>query len=60
MAYCLECEASIDVEEGDVEEGQRIDCQECGAQLEVVNTNPLELELVSKGEEEDEEEDGKW
>ena len=60
MAYCPECEASIDAEEDDVEEGQRIDCQECGAELEVVNTNPLELEVISKGNEEDEEEGGKW
>ncbi len=59
MAYCPECEASIDVEEDDVEEGQRIDCQECGAELEVVNTNPLELDVISAGDEE-EEADGKW
>ena len=60
MAYCPKCEASIDAEEDDVEEGRRIDCQECGAELEVVNTNPLELEVISKGNEEDEEEGGKW
>ncbi len=60
MAYCPECEASIDVEEDDVEEGQRIDCQECGAELEVVNTNPLELDVISAGDEEEEEGGGKW
>lgn len=46
----------IDVEEEDVEEGRRLDCPECGAELEVVNTNPLELEVISSGGEEDEEE----
>jgi len=56
MALCPECDAVIDVEEGDLEEGQRIDCQECGAELEVVNTNPVELHVVSSGEEEEEEE----
>lgn len=41
----------------DIEEGQRVDCPECGAELEVVNTNPLELEVVST---EEEEEEGTW
>ena len=59
MANCPECEAAIDMEIEDVEEGQRIDCPECGAQLEVVNTNPLELDVIASGDEDDEEE-GKW
>jgi alpha-aminoadipate carrier protein LysW len=61
MAYCPECEAVIDVEDDDVEEGQKLDCPECGAELEVVNTNPLELEVISSGEEEEEEDgEGRW
>lgn len=60
MAYCPECEAAIDVEEDDVEEGQTLDCPECGAELEVVNTNPLELDVISEEEEEDEGENGSW
>jgi len=60
MAFCPDCEAAIDVDEDDVEEGQTMDCPECGAELEVVNTNPLELDVISPGEEDDEEEDGKW
>jgi alpha-aminoadipate carrier protein LysW len=59
MAYCPECEATIDVEDDDVEEGQKLDCPECGAELEVVNTNPLELDVISSGEEEENEE-GRW
>ena len=59
MANCPECEAAIDMEIEDVEEGQRIDCPECGAELEVVNTNPLELDVIASGGEDDEEE-GKW
>jgi alpha-aminoadipate carrier protein LysW len=58
MAYCPECEATIDVEDDELEEGQKLDCPECGAELEVVNTNPLELDVISSGEEEDEE--GQW
>lgn len=57
MAYCPECEATIDVEDGDLEEGQTLDCPECGAELEVVNTNPLELDVVS---DEDEDEEQTW
>ena len=57
MAYCPECEAAIDVEDGDLEEGQTLDCPECGVELEVVNTNPLELDVVS---DEDDEEEQSW
>lgn len=60
MAYCPECEAAIDVEEDDVEEGQTLDCPECGAELEVVNTNPLELDVISDDEDEDENDSGSW
>lgn len=55
MAVCPECETVIDVDQDDIEEGQKLDCPECGSELEVVNTNPLELDLVV-GEEEEEEE----
>jgi len=55
MAHCPECEAVIEVED-DVEEGATLDCPECGAELEVVNTNPMELDVVSNEEEEEEEE----
>jgi len=57
MANCPECEAAIDVGD-DIEEGQRLECPDCGAQLEVVNTNPLELDVVST--EEEGEEGGTW
>lgn len=55
MAACPECRTAIDVED-DVEEGQTLDCPECGAELQVVNTDPVELEEVSDDEEEEEEE----
>lgn len=55
MAVCPECEGTIDVEDEEVEEGQTLDCPECGAELEVVSTNPVELNLVSGEESEDEE-----
>lgn len=55
MALCPKCEASLDLGE-EIEEGQRVDCPECNAELEVVNTNPLELDVVANDKEEEEEE----
>lgn len=40
------------MENEEVEDGQTLDCPECGAELEVVNTNPLELNIVLDEEEE--------
>jgi lysine biosynthesis protein LysW len=60
MASCPECEATIDLEDEDVEEGQLLDCPECGAELEVVNTNPLELDVVANEEEGEENGEGSW
>ena len=60
MPTCPECDAMIDIEEDQVEEGQTIECPECGAELEVVRTEPVVLDLVGSGEEEediDEEDD---
>jgi alpha-aminoadipate/glutamate carrier protein LysW len=56
MALCPECDAAIDVGD-DVEEGQIVDCPECDARLEVVSTNPLELDVIpEEGDEDDEDE----
>jgi alpha-aminoadipate carrier protein LysW len=58
MPTCPECDAMIDIEEDELEEGQTIECPECGAELEVVNTEPIELDIVrSDDEDEDEEEE---
>jgi alpha-aminoadipate carrier protein LysW len=48
MALCPECEAVLDLELDDVEEGQLVSCPECGVDLEVVNTNPLEFDLAEE------------
>ena len=58
MAHCPECESLVDVDVDDVEEGEIVTCPECGVELEVVNTNPIELDLAEDEElEEDEEEE---
>lgn len=48
MALCPECEAVLDLDLDEVEEGQLVSCPECGVELEVVNTNPLEFDLAEE------------
>ncbi|HUZ45273.1 MAG TPA: hypothetical protein VMW54_01425 [Terriglobia bacterium] len=57
MPTCPECDAAIDIEEEELEEGQTVDCPECGAELEVVSTNPVELDPVKDKKDKDDEED---
>ena len=58
MVTCPVCEGTIDIDEEDVDEGDSISCDECGADLKVVSTEPLELESTEELEEDEEEEDG--
>ncbi|GIX47014.1 MAG: lysine biosynthesis protein LysW [Candidatus Tectimicrobiota bacterium] len=50
MAECPECGAIIEVDE-ELEEGEIISCTDCGADLEVINDDPLELALAPEEEE---------
>lgn len=54
MVTCPVCEGKIDVDEEDVDEGDTISCDECGADLKVVATEPLELESAEEVEEDEE------
>ncbi|MCL6545813.1 MAG: hypothetical protein K6T61_11340 [Bryobacteraceae bacterium] len=69
MVTCPECDNPIGYEEDELEEGDLISCDECGAELRVVGTDPLELEVADEEDEEeedlldvdeDEEEDEDW
>ena len=53
MVSCPKCDAPIDVEEEELDEGDVLSCDECGASLSVAGVNPVEL----KTDEEDEDED---
>jgi alpha-aminoadipate carrier protein LysW len=57
MVECPVCDGKIDVDEEDVDEGDTISCDECGAALKVVGTDPLELESAEETEDEEEDED---
>ena len=56
MANCPECEALLDVDDDEVEEGDVISCAECGSELEVVSIHPIEVERLEDEEEEEDEE----
>lgn len=49
---CPECEADVQVDE-DADKGDLVECQDCGAQLEVVGLDPIELDVAIEEEEED-------
>ena len=57
MVTCPVCDGAIDVDEEDVDEGDTVACDECGADLKVVSTSPLELASAEEVEEEDEEDE---
>jgi alpha-aminoadipate/glutamate carrier protein LysW len=52
MVLCPECESDLDLDEDDLEEGDAVECPECGTEFEVVSTGPLEL-AKTDGEDED-------
>jgi len=56
MVNCPNCDAVIDLDEDELDEGDTLTCEECGADLSVTGLDPLELE-TTEDEEEDEEED---
>jgi len=57
MAQCPECEAFVELDAEDLEGGEIIPCPECGVDLEVTNTNPVELGLAEEEEFEDEDDE---
>ncbi|MGO9232056.1 MAG: hypothetical protein ACLQKA_22910 [Bryobacteraceae bacterium] len=57
MVKCPECESVIDVEEEDLDEGDPLSCDECGADLRVVGTDPLEIKLADELTEDEEDAD---
>ena len=57
MVNCPKCDAVLDVEEDELDEGDELTCEECGANVAVTSTDPVELEEVEDDEDEDEDED---
>ncbi len=57
MVTCPQCDAVIDVEEDELDEGDELTCEECGTSLTVTSTDPLEIEPTSEDEEDEDSED---
>ena len=57
MVKCPLCDADIDVETDELDEGETISCDECGKSLGVVSLDPLELASDDEDDFEDEDED---
>jgi len=57
MANCPNCDAILDVEDDELDEGDELTCEECGANVAVTSTDPIELETVDDDEEDDEDEE---
>lgn len=46
MPNCPECDTELNIELDEVDEGDVVACEECGAEYEVVGIDPLELAKV--------------
>lgn len=57
MPLCPECETALDVDNDEVDEGDVILCDECGAEFEVVGTDPIELAKVEDDYDDDDEDE---
>ena len=53
MVNCPKCDAVIDVDEEELDEGDSLICEECGANLSVSGVSPLELSSVEEDTDED-------
>ena len=59
MIHCPLCNAEIDVDEEELDEGDSLICEECGANLDVSGVSPLELTPDSDDDDDDDDdEDG--
>jgi len=52
---CPECDNPLVIDADEVEEGETVQCDECGTELEVVSVDPLELVPVEEPGYDDEE-----
>lgn len=51
---CPECDNPIVIDVDEVEEGESVQCDECGINLEIVSLDPLELAPVDEAGYDDE------
>ena len=54
---CPECDTPLVIDADEVEEGEVVQCDECGTDLEIVSADPLEIAPVDNEGYDDEEDD---
>jgi alpha-aminoadipate carrier protein LysW len=55
MVNCPLCNALIDVDEDELDEGDALICEECGANLSVTGVSPTELSPDAEADDDDDE-----
>jgi len=53
VVRCPKCDAEIDLDEDEIEEGEILTCLECDAELEVAQIHPVRLNVISEDDEDD-------
>lgn len=53
---CPECDNPLDIDVDEVEQGDTVQCAECGTDLEIVSADPLEIAPVDADGYDDEDE----
>ena len=53
---CPECDNPLQIDSDEVEQGDTLQCDECGVDLEIVGTDPLEVASVDDSGYDDEDE----
>jgi alpha-aminoadipate carrier protein LysW len=57
MINCPLCATAIDVDEEELDEGDSLICEDCGANLNVTGVSPLELTPDADDDDDDEDDD---
>ena len=57
MVNCPLCDAALDIDEEELDEGDELTCEECGEMIRVSSKDPLELEGVDDDDDDEDDED---
>jgi alpha-aminoadipate carrier protein LysW len=57
MVNCPQCNSGIDVDEDELDEGDSLICEDCGASLNVTGVSPLELSASEEDEDDVDDDD---
>ena len=57
MVNCPLCDAALDYDEEELDEGDELTCDECGEMLRITSKDPLELEAVDDDDDDEDDDD---